>query len=134
MHPSLLAYYCRTGTLEKIGRGLYRESGRDFNVPVEWEDLAVAVLSIPDGVICLSTALSLYQLTEEQIREFWIAVPRVKWPPIRPHTRIIRMSNMELGKTEIALGEARISIFDQERSVVDAFRFLSILCQLQIKN
>lgn len=126
VHPSLLAYYCKIGTLEKIGRGLYRESGRDFNVPIEWEDLAVAVLSIPDGVICLSTALSFYQLTEEQVREFWIAVPREKFPPKRPHTRIVRMSNMELGKTEIVLGEVRIPMFDQERSIVDAFRFLSI--------
>jgi len=126
VHPSLLAYYCKTGALEKIGRGLYRESGRAFNVPIEWEDLAIAVLSIPDGVVCLSTALSFYELTEEHVREFWIAVPREKWPPKRPHSRIIRMSNMELGKTEIILGEVRIPIFDQERSIVDAFRFLSI--------
>ena len=126
VHPSLLAYYCKTGTLEKIGRGIYRQSGQEFNVPIEWEDLAVAVLSIPDGVVCLSTALSFYELTEEQVREFWIAVPREKFPPKRPHTRIVRMSDMKLGRREIVLGEVRIPMFDQERTIVDAFRYLSI--------
>ena len=36
------------------------------------------------------------------------------------------MRNTELGRQTIRLGEFEVSIFDRERSVVDAFRFLSI--------
>lgn len=43
----------------------------------------------------------------------------------RPKTKIIRMRNVKLGRTTIKLGEYKINIFDKERCVVDAFRFLS---------
>jgi len=35
------------------------------------------------------------------------------------------MRNIKLGKIEIALGEYNVHIFDRERCVVDAFRYLS---------
>lgn len=35
------------------------------------------------------------------------------------------MRNIDLGKTTIALGEYRVQIFDRERCIVDAFRYLS---------
>ncbi|MCI5066650.1 type IV toxin-antitoxin system AbiEi family antitoxin domain-containing protein [bacterium] len=126
IHPSALAYYCKTGALERVGRGLYREPSRELDVPIEWEDLVITALSVPDGVVCLSTALTFYNLTDEFAREFWIAVPRKKWPPKREHTRIVRMSNMELGKEAVELGEATVPFFDRERTIVDSFRYLSI--------
>lgn len=126
IHPSVLAYYCKTGALERVGRGLYREPSRELDVPIEWEDLIITALSIPDGVVCLSTALSFYNLTDEFVREFWIAVPKDKWPPKREHTRIIRMSNMELGRVDLKIGEATVPFFNRERTIVDSFRYLSI--------
>lgn len=126
VHPSLLAYYCKTGALERVGRGLYREPGREFDVPIEWEDLVITALSIPDGVICLSTALSFFNLTDEFVREFWIAVPKDKWPPKRDHTRIVRMTDMELGRVSIKVGEATVPFFNRERTIVDSFRYLPI--------
>lgn len=59
------------------------------------------------------------------MREFWITVPHALKSPKRPKTRIIRMRNIELGQTEITVGEDRLKIFDRERTVVDAFRHLS---------
>lgn len=35
------------------------------------------------------------------------------------------MRNIELGKTKIKLGEYHVQIFDRERCIVDAFRYLS---------
>ncbi len=35
------------------------------------------------------------------------------------------MRNIDLGKTAIALGEYRVQIFDRERCIIDAFRYLS---------
>lgn len=121
----MLAYYCQKGLIERMSRGLYRvtdfNSGIDFN----FEDLVLTVLSIPNGVICLISALCYYNLTDQIMREYWIAVPNEQKSPIRPHTRIIRMRNMSLGLTSVRIGKYEVQIFDRERTIVDAFRFLS---------
>lgn len=35
------------------------------------------------------------------------------------------MRNVELGRQEIQIGGSRVAIFDRERCVIDAFRYLS---------
>jgi len=125
VHPSLLSYYCNNGVLERISRGVYRKANREIDIPIQWEDVALTALSVPAGVICLITALSFYNLTNEIPRQIWIAVPRESWPPTRPNARIVRMSNISLGVEVVRLGEATLQIFDQERTVIDSFRLLS---------
>ncbi|MGH2612715.1 MAG: type IV toxin-antitoxin system AbiEi family antitoxin domain-containing protein [Rhabdochlamydiaceae bacterium] len=120
-----LAYLVKRGTLERIYPGAYRFSQYEPEVEFQWENLALVAVSIPDGVICLISALCYYDLTDQVMREIWIAVPHESYPPKRPNTKIIRMRNAKLGKIEIALGEYNVHIFDRERCVVDAFRYLS---------
>jgi len=120
-----LAYLVKRGTLEKIYPGAYRFSQYEPEVEFQWENLALIALSIPSGVICLISALCYYDLTDQIMREVWIAVPHESYPPKRPNTRIIRMRNIKLGKIEISLGKYNVHIFDRERCVVDAFRYLS---------
>ena len=59
------------------------------------------------------------------MRKVWIAIPHNSHPPKRPGSRIIKMRNTKLGKTKIRLGEYHVHIFDRERCIVDAFRYLS---------
>ena len=126
VHPSLLSYYAKQGYIEKLSRGVYRGVEKDRTpVPFEWEDLAAAVQSIPKGIVCLISALSLYELTDENPRQFWIAVPHETLAPRRPQVKIVRMRNTKLGTSTFRLGEVRIKIFDRERTIVDAFRYLS---------
>ncbi len=120
-----LAYFVKRGTLEKIYPGAYRFSQYEPEVEFQWESLALVAASIPEGVICLISALCYYDLTDQIMREVWIAVPHESYPPKRPYTRIVRMRNVKLGKIEIALGEYNVHIFDRERCIVDAFRYLS---------
>lgn len=120
-----LAYLVKKGSLERIYPGAFRFSKYEPEVEFQWENLALMAVSIPNAVICLISALCYYDLTDQIMREIWIAVPHESYPPKRPNTRIVRMRNIELGKIEIALGEYNVQIFDRERCVVDAFRFLS---------
>jgi predicted transcriptional regulator of viral defense system len=124
--PSLLAYYAKKGEIEKLSRGVYRgnESVRN-DVPFEWEDLISTAESIPNGKICLTSALALYELTDEIPRQFWIAVPHKQFAPRRPKTKIIRMRDVKTGSTRLKLGAVAVRIFDKERTVVDSFRFLA---------
>jgi len=122
----MIAYYCSRGVFQRVGRGVYRGSDFDSKAPVDLEDLALAAASIPNGVICLISALYYYDLTDQIMREYWIAIPNKNRTVKRPHVRIIRMRNISLGQTEVEIGEYKVRIFDRERTIIDAFRYLSI--------
>jgi predicted transcriptional regulator of viral defense system len=120
-----IAYLVRKGTLERIYPGTYRFSGYEPEVDFQWENLGLIAASIPEGVICLISALCYYELTDQVMREIWIAIPHESYAPKRPNTKIIRMRNISIGKTEIFIGEYKVKIFDRERCIIDAFRYLS---------
>lgn len=126
IHPAMLSYYEKKGILERIGRGLYRNKEVELDVTFEWEELVNNVLSIPHGVVTGISALALYDLTEEIPREYWIAVPNDTSVGKRPNVRVVRLRNHELGITKIKVGDVEISIYDLERTLVDAFRLLSV--------
>lgn len=123
--PSVLAYYVKTGDLERIARGVYRSACSPFPSIDRWTDLAEAAYLIPDSAICLLSALAIYGLTEEIPRQHWIAIRHGTSALRNRRVKIIRLRNMELGKITIRLGGMTVSIFDRERTVVDAFRLLS---------
>lgn len=120
----MLAHFCSRGMIERVARGVYKIKDIDFNRDFEWQDLALTAMSIADGVICLISALCYYGLTDEIMREFWIAIPHSKNPPVRENTRIIRMRNITYGRTTFKIGNQKLKIFDRERTVVDSFRYL----------
>lgn len=120
----MLAYFCAKGQIERISRGIYKIKQIDFDRDFEWEDLAITALSIPNGIICLISALCYYDLTDEIMREFWIAVPHSTSFPVRENAHIVRMRNTSLGKTIIKIGDQKLKIFDRERTIVDVFRYL----------
>ncbi len=126
IHPSLISYYIKLGVVERISRGLYRNPTKESGVPAPWEDLVATVNSISDGVVCLISALNLYELTDEFANEHWIAVPKDNWPKRRLHTKIVRLNNISLGKTRFILGTKKIWIFDRERTIIDSFRLLPL--------
>lgn len=123
---SLLCYYVNKGLLERVGRGLYRKTDAILDVDFKWEDLILTSKGIPDGVICLISALALYDLTDEIPRVHWIAISHEKKAPKRAGVRIVRMRNIRLGKTKLSMGETTVTIFDRERTIIDAFRYLGI--------
>jgi predicted transcriptional regulator of viral defense system len=121
----MLSHYCNQGIIERISRGMYRAPEQDLGIDMAFEELVLTAASIPQGVVCLVSALVYYNLTDQIMREFWIAVPNACRYPVRPHLRPVRMRNIDLGLTEVRVGKLKMRIFDKERTVVDAFRFLS---------
>lgn len=120
--PRMLAYLCARGRIERVSRGVYKIRNLDFDS--EWEDLAVIALSIPHSVICLISALCYYGMTDEIMREFWIAIPHATTSPSRDNAHIVRMRNISFGQTIIKIGSKKLRIFDRERTIVDTFRYL----------
>lgn len=120
----MLSYFCSKGWIERVGRGIYKIKEIGFDQNFEWEDLALTAMSIPNGTICLISALCYYDLTDEIMREFWIAVPHSTTSPERKNAHIVRMRNITLGQTIVKIGNNDLKIFDRERTIVDAFRYL----------
>lgn len=121
----ILSHYCSQGILERITRGIYRVEGVDSGLDFMLEDLVLTASTIPQGIVCLISALCYYELTDQNMREYWIAIPNKDKSPKRPHTRIIRMRNTTLGQTTVNIEGYELKIFDKERTVIDVFRYLS---------
>lgn len=122
----MLSHYAKVGDLTRRGAGVYCAANEHLSVDIQWEDLVRTLSQIPTGVVCLVTALRLWDLTDEHSSEFWVAIPSTQWPPRMKNLRAIRMRNTEMGRTTLKLDDWEIPIFDPERCVVDAFRYLSI--------
>ena len=121
---AVLCHYVKTGKLKRLGRGIYQGSDCAPS-SFRWNDLAEAVYSIPGGVVCLISALALYDLTEELPRQHWIGIRHGTTARSTRQIKTVRFRNLELGKTEIEIEGRSIPIFDRERTIVDAFRLLS---------
>lgn len=122
----ILAYLEKTEVVQRIDRGIYRNPLHEIDIPPQFEGIVTTSLTVPNSVICLISALFYYDLTEEIPRKTWIAIPHSQRAPVRGSVRAVRMRNMLLGQTIVEIGDYSIPIFDQERCLVDAFRYLSI--------
>ena len=76
------------GVVEREGRGLYRLAGTEVS---EHYSLLRAVKRVPQGVICLLSALRFHQLTTQKPFEVWLMLergarrPAMDVPPLRIH-------------------------------------------------
>lgn len=122
---AVLSYYVKSGKLNRIHRGVYQAIDYQNPNAFRWVDLIEAVHSINGGVVCLISALAVYDLTEEIPRQHWIGIRHATSARSNRQIKIIRFRDLDLGKIEIELEGARIPIFDRERTIIDAFRLLS---------
>jgi predicted transcriptional regulator of viral defense system len=113
----------RSGNLQKLRPGVYRSTKRET-----WahQDLADACLAVPEGVICLISALSYHGLTTTIPGETWIAIPKTSWVPTMAFpTRFIRLgeSAYAAGIEIIKIGRTKVRIYSKAKTVCDALRF-----------
>jgi predicted transcriptional regulator of viral defense system len=120
-----IVYWSKKGVLERLYPGVYRSISYEPKVEFGWENLSLIAASIPEGTICLISALCYHDLTDQIMRGAWIAIPHKQRVPKRPNAHIVRMRNTQLGREEITIGEYSVYIFNRERTIVDAFRYLS---------
>ena len=86
VHPRTLYKMRDSGLLERLARGLYRLADL---APLSNPDLVTVALKVPDGVICLVSALAFHELTTEIPHAVDVALqkgspsPRLEHPPLR---------------------------------------------------
>ncbi len=112
------------GTIERIARGLYRFVKTE---PTEHHTLAAVCARIPNGIICLLSALRYHEIGTQLPRQVWIAIPHKARAPKLPEfpIRLIRFSGPSLryGVESVTMEGIEARITSPARTMVDCFRF-----------
>lgn len=124
IHPTYLYRLRDAGILESLGRGVFRlASMPDFSEP----DLVLATKRIPQGVICLISALSYYELTTQIPHFVYIALPRTSRLPQAgyPLLRCFWYSkgSYEAGIETISVNGFPVKIYSIEKTLADCLKF-----------
>ena len=124
IHPRDLFKLRDEGRVVQLSRGVYRLAEMDeFNE----SDLAAVAARVPDGVICLISALSFHEITTQIPHEVYLAIPRRKQTPRIdfPPVRAFHFSDETiLAGVEIHdLSGMKAKIFSKEKTVADCFKF-----------
>lgn len=122
----MVYYYESIGVLERVKRGIYQGSKFEFKGNILFEELVTVASNYKEGVVCLVSALRYYNLTDEMMREIWIAIPNNKGPYKKDGVRFVRFRNMKLGVEIKSEGGISFNIFNKERTIIDSFRYLDI--------
>jgi predicted transcriptional regulator of viral defense system len=112
------------GLVKRIGRGLYVAGD---TAATEHHSLAEAAKRVPNGVICLLSALRFHGLTTQSPHEVWMAIsrkarrPRENHPPLR----IVRFSGvaLEYGVLAKKVEGVPIRVYGPAKTVADCFKY-----------
>lgn len=83
------------GLLRKVGRGLYTSPSSSAT---EHLSLIEAACKVPNGVICLLSALQFHKFTTQVPNQVWMTIGVKAWEPrlTSPAIRFVRMSGVAL--------------------------------------
>ncbi|HLB56362.1 MAG TPA: type IV toxin-antitoxin system AbiEi family antitoxin domain-containing protein [Coxiellaceae bacterium] len=121
---SVLARMVSAGLLQKVSRGLYRQSNTQMS---EKEEMVNIALRVPQAIFCLFTALQFHELTTQLPREIWIAMPqgshkpKIDYPPLQ----MIQLTKKiyDVGIDTVIVDQVPIRIYNPAKTVVDCFKF-----------
>ncbi len=109
--------------IERVKHGYYRLS--DANIS---EEQILSTL-LPEGIVCVHSALFHYGYSDYTPREWSIAVPRtisrskLKIDEMSLKTYYIQNELFELGKTTDDFNGFKLNVYDRERTICDCFKY-----------
>ena len=119
---------CNAGYLDRVRHGYYRMAEQSDAT----EEQMLATL-IPQGIVCVESALFHYGYSDFAPRKWSIAVPRsvsrtkldVEALPVQ--TYFVQQDLYELGKTSEDFHGVTLPVYDRERTICDCFKYRSRL-------
>src|SRR5215510_11857860 len=124
VHRAHLQRLEQRGLIERAGRGLYRLAGAELS---EHESFIEAAKLVPQGVLCLLSALNFHNLTTQDPFEIWIAIgrgahrPRVESPPLQIH--YFSGPALTEGVEEHRIQGVTVRVYSVAKTVADCFKF-----------
>lgn len=119
-----VAAFCKEGFIERIRRGFYQIPNCD---QITEEQLIRELL--PQGIVCMESALFHYGYSDFSPREWSIAVPRtasrtvknIEEFPIRAY--YIQKDFLGIGKSSDDFNGVTLTVYDRERTICDCFKY-----------
>ncbi len=124
IHPRTLYALRDDGIIECLSRGLYRLSD---SRPLANPDLVTVAARVPEGVICLLSALSFHGITTQIPHEIHLAIsrnseaPRIGYPPVRVFW--FGGKAFSEGIETHRLDGVPVRIYNREKTLVDCFKY-----------
>ena len=124
IHPENLRRLVKKGRLIRTGRGLYIEPDKEISAH---HYLALTSKWLPDGIVCLLSALRYHEIGTQNPFEVWIALdrraakPRIEFPSLR----VMRFSGAALteGIQEHEIEGVKVRVYSPAKTVADCFKF-----------
>lgn len=119
-----VAQLCNKGCIERIRRGFYQ---LPHSTQITEEQFIREFL--PQGIICMESALFHYGYSDFSPREWSVAVPRtasrtvknIEEFPIRAY--YIQKDFLNIGKTTSRFNNIELPVYDRERTICDCFKY-----------
>lgn len=119
---------CNAGYLDRVRHGYYQMAEQN-----EATEEQMLVTLIPQGIVCVESALFYYGYSDFAPRKWSVAVPRtisrtkldVDALPLQ--TYFVQQDLYELGKTTGDFHGVTLPVYDRERTICDCFKYRSRL-------
>lgn len=113
----------RNGKVIRLSRGLY--TVRDYE-PTEHHSLMEICRRIPNGVVCLLSALQFHKLTTQMPYEIWIAIEtKARSPRIDAPVRVMYFSGSAFteGIKKHKFEGIELKVYSPAKTVADCFKY-----------
>jgi predicted transcriptional regulator of viral defense system len=119
-----VAALCKEGYIERIRRGFYQlPNGNQITEEQLLQEL------LPQGIICVESALFHYGYSDFAPREWSVAVPRtasrsvkkIEEFPIKAY--YIQKDFLPIGKSIDNFNSVELAVYDRERTICDCFKY-----------
>ena len=113
----------QSGDLTRLARGLYQLADAPLDAN---HSLAEAAKRVPNGVICLVSALAYHGLTDQLPPIVWMAIGTKDWAPKDSNRtmRIVRFAHslLKASVETVYIERVPVKIFGVAKSIADCFR------------
>lgn len=124
VHPEDIRRLCHKGLLNRVSRGLYElpDAEHDPN-----QTLVEACKCVPNGVVCLLSALRFHGIGTQLPHKVWLGIPskaarpQISYPPLELTYLTDRMFRQGVEDRKTPSGTIRI--YGVAKTLVDCFRF-----------
>ncbi len=119
-----VAALCKEGFIERICRGFYQ---LPHSIQITEEQLIQEIL--PQGIVCVESALFHYGYSDFAPREWSIAVPRTASRAIKKMGKFpikayyIQRDFLSIGKSKDTFNNVTLAVYDRERTICDCFKY-----------
>jgi predicted transcriptional regulator of viral defense system len=124
IHPRVLYALRDAGVIAAVSRGLYRLADLP---PLGNPDLATVARRVPQGVVCLLSALSYHGITTQVPHAVYVALPRGAEPPRLdyPPLKVVWFSAAAFtyGVEVHDIDDVHMRIYSAPKTVADSFKY-----------